>query len=74
MSGGRRLLKILLIIYIVQAAGAVLVGFTLPFLHYFGICNDCERRTVEFLLQSVWRPSAVVRCEQGDDRVLQVQK
>jgi hypothetical protein len=60
---GRRLLRILLVIYIAQVAGAISIGFTLPFLHYFGLCNDCERRTVEYLLQNFWRPSAGIKCE-----------
>jgi len=71
---GRRFLKILLIIYTVQVAAAVAIGFTLPFLHHFGICNDCERKMVGFLLQSIWRPSAVTHCGQGDDCALQIPK
>jgi hypothetical protein len=60
---GRRLLRILLVIYIAQVAAALAIGFTLPFLHYFGVCNDCERRTVEYLLQNFWRPSAETKSE-----------
>jgi hypothetical protein len=34
---GRRLLKIVAVAYIVQAAAAVAIGLTLPFLRYFGV-------------------------------------
>ena len=34
---GRRLLKIVAVAYIVQAATAFAIGFTLPFLRYFGV-------------------------------------
>jgi hypothetical protein len=34
---GRRLLKIVAIAYIAQAAAAFAIGFTLPFLRYFGV-------------------------------------
>jgi hypothetical protein len=36
MSAGR-LLKIAVIIYVVQAVAAFAVGFTLPFLRYYGV-------------------------------------
>jgi hypothetical protein len=34
---GRRLLKIVAVAYIVQAAVAFAIGLTLPFLRYFGV-------------------------------------
>jgi len=34
---GRRLLKIVAVAYVVQVAVAVVIGFTLPFLRYFGV-------------------------------------
>jgi hypothetical protein len=34
---GRRLLKIVAVAYIVQAAAAVAIGLSLPFLRYFGV-------------------------------------
>ena len=37
MMSGRRLLKIVAVAYIVQIAAGVVIGFTLPFLRYFGV-------------------------------------
>jgi hypothetical protein len=37
IMSGRRLLKIVAIAYTVQVAAAVAIGFTLPFLRYFGV-------------------------------------
>jgi hypothetical protein len=34
---GRRLLKIVAVAYFVQVAAGVGIGFTLPFLRYFGV-------------------------------------
>jgi hypothetical protein len=34
---GRRLFKIVAVIYIAQAAAGIAIGFTLPFLRHFGI-------------------------------------
>ena len=34
---GRRLMKIVAVAYVVQAAAAVVIGFTLPILRYFGV-------------------------------------
>jgi hypothetical protein len=34
---GRRLLKIVAVAYIIQVAVGVAIGFTLPFLRYFGV-------------------------------------
>lgn len=34
---GRRLMKIVAVAYILQAAAAVAIGFTLPILRYFGV-------------------------------------
>jgi hypothetical protein len=33
----RQLLKIAAMIYVAQAAVAIVIGFTLPFLRYFGV-------------------------------------
>ncbi len=37
IKSGRRLLKIVAMAYVVQAAAAFIIGFTLPFLRYFGV-------------------------------------
>jgi hypothetical protein len=37
IMNGRRLLKVVAIAYIVQAAVAVAIGFTLPILRHFGV-------------------------------------
>jgi hypothetical protein len=34
---GERLLKVAMTVYIAQAAAAIAIGFTLPFLRYFGV-------------------------------------
>jgi len=37
IMSGRRLLKIVTVAYVIQAAAAVAIGFALPFLRYFGV-------------------------------------